>query len=78
MVIAPHTQVFVTQDGLLSNLVCKPLTEIFDDSYHQVGAPSIDRLPLKRHLNLILPRFSSDNQGGNVKNNVSTPDQRGS
>ena len=32
LVIAPHTQVFVTQDGLLSNAVCKPLTEIFDNS----------------------------------------------
>ena len=46
MVIAPHTQVFVTQDGLLSNAVCKPLTEIFDDSaIIKWVQPSIDRLP---------------------------------
>ena len=46
MVIAPHTQVFVTQDGLLSNAVCKPLTEIFDGSaIIKWVQPSIDRLP---------------------------------
>ena len=46
MVIAPHTQVFITQDGLLSNAVCKPLTEIFvDTAIIKWVQPAIDRLP---------------------------------
>ena len=46
LVIAPHTQVFITQDGLLCNAVCKPLTEIFDNStIIKWVQPSIDRLP---------------------------------
>ena len=49
LVIAPHTQVFITQDGLLSNAVCKPLTEIFDDTaIIKWVQPSIDRLPSKQ------------------------------
>ena len=45
MVIAPHTQVFVTQDGLLSNAVCKPLTEMFDNTaIIKWVQPSVDRL----------------------------------
>ena len=46
LVIAPHTQVFITQDGLLSNAVCKPLTEIFvDTAIIKWVQPAIDRLP---------------------------------
>ena len=46
LVIAPHTQVYVTQDGLLSNAVCKPLTEIFvDTAIIKWVQPAIDRLP---------------------------------
>ena len=49
LVIAPHTQVYVTQDGLLSNAVCKPLTEIFvDTAIIKWVQPSIDRLPSKQ------------------------------
>ena len=49
LVIAPHTQVFITQDGLLSNAVCKPLTEIFvDTAIIKWVQPSIDRLPSKQ------------------------------
>ena len=32
LVIAPHTQVYLTQDGLFCNAVCKPLTETFTNS----------------------------------------------
>jgi len=32
LVIAPHTQVYLTQDALLCNAVCKPLTEYFSDT----------------------------------------------
>ena len=49
MVIAPHTQVYITQDGLLSNAVCKPLTEIFvDTAIIKWVQPSIDRIPSKQ------------------------------
>jgi len=44
LVIAPHTQVFLTQDGLLCNAVCKPLEEIFDDTnIVKWIQPSVDR-----------------------------------
>ena len=44
LIIAPHTQVFVTQDNLLCNAVCKPLEEIFDDSnIVKWVQPSVDR-----------------------------------
>lgn len=44
LVIAPHTQVFVTQDNLLCNAVCKPLEEIFDDTnIVKWVQPSVDR-----------------------------------
>lgn len=44
LIIAPHTQVFVTQDNLLCNAVCKPLEEIFDDTnIVKWVQPSVDR-----------------------------------
>ena len=48
LVIAPHTQVFVTQDGLLPNAVCKPLNETFvDTSIIKWVQPCVDRLGKK-------------------------------
>ena len=44
LIIAPHTQVFLTQDNLLCNAVCKPLEEIFDDTnIVKWVQPSVDR-----------------------------------
>lgn len=58
LVIAPHTQVYITQDGLLSNAVCKPLTEIFvDTAIIKWVQPSIDRI----HNEYDKPRLVIDN-----------------
>ena len=57
LVIAPHTQVFVTQDGLLSNAVCKPLTETFvDTAIIKWVQPCVDRLGLKSNA----PNINTD------------------
>ena len=57
LVIAPHTQVFITQDGLLCNAVCKPLTEIFTDTaIIKWVQPSVDRIN-KQHKQ---PRIVTD------------------
>ena len=45
LVIAPHTQVFLTQDKAMCNAVCKPIKESFDDSVIiKWVQPSVDRI----------------------------------
>ena len=68
--IAPHTQVYVTQDGLLSNAVCKPLTEIFvDTAIIKWVQPAIDRLPSEQSapkLDVSKVQFLTTKEGLNV------------
>ena len=71
LVIAPHTQVFVTQDGLLSNAVCKPLTEIFvDTAIIKWVQPCVDRLGLKSdvpNINTDKIKFLTDKEAAKAK-----------
>jgi len=45
LVIAPHTQVFLTQDKAMCNAVCKPVTETFENSdVIKWVQPAVDRI----------------------------------
>ena len=76
MVIAPHTQVYITQDGLLSNAVCKPLTEIFvDTAIIKWVQPSIDRLPSNQtapEVNTSKVQFMTDKEATVAKQRINT------
>ena len=76
LVIAPHTQVFVTQDGLLSNAVCKPLTEIFvDTAIIKWVQPCVDRLGLKSdvpNINTDKIKFLTDKEAAKAKTAINT------
>ena len=76
LVIAPHTQVYITQDGLLSNAVCKPLTEIFvDTAIIKWVQPAIDRLPFKQSapkLDTSKVQFMTDKEAKVAKQRINT------
>ena len=76
MVIAPHTQVFITQDGLLSNAVCKPLTEIFDDTaIIKWVQPSVDRVHKEYDapkLNTSKIQFMTDKEANVAKQKINS------
>ena len=76
LVIAPHTQVYVTQDGLLSNAVCKPLTEIFvDTAIIKWVQPAIDRLPSEQSapkLDVSKVQFLTTKEANVAKQRINT------